>query len=292
VTTPAWDEWRGQAHFVDDDHGRGVATYDLGDPAGTPLTFLHGYPSSSLDIAPVLDRLGDGWRILTVDFPGFGASAKPPGHRHTIHAAADAIERLWADRDTETTTLVAHDYGVSVGQELLARRAEGALSVEVTGIVWMNGGLYPDLHRQTIGQQLLLDPEHGAALAASLTEEPFTDGLAATWGTRVSLDVDAMHGIWCSMDDGGGVQLMHELLHYIADRREHAARWRAALEGGDLPMAFAWGDVDPVSGAHMIERVEERRPDARIERMADVGHWPLLEAPDVVAGVIRDLVAG
>ena len=25
-------------------------------------------------------------------------------------------------------------------------------------------------------------------------------------------------------------------------------------------MTFVWGDLDPVSGAHMIERVEERLP--------------------------------
>jgi pimeloyl-ACP methyl ester carboxylesterase len=37
----------------------------------------------------------------------------------------------------------------------------------------------------------------------------------------------------------------------------------------------------------MIERVEERLPGATIVRMDDVGHWPLLEAPDVVAEVIE-----
>ena len=283
-----WAQWRGQAQPFESG-GLQIATYELGDRADRPLTFLHGYPSSSLDLAPVLEHLDGGWWVLTLDLPGFGASAKPPGHRHSIHAAADAVERLWAERGCTTSLLVAHDYSVSVAQELLARRREGALAVDITGVVWMNGGLYPDLHRPTIGQQLLLDPQHGAAVAASLTEETFTQGLHGTWGTRVPLDADALHGIWCSMDEGGGVALMHELLHYIADRREHEVRWRTALEQSDVAMAFAWGDVDPVSGAHMIERVEQRLPRARVVRMADVGHWPLLEAPEIVAAVIRDL---
>jgi pimeloyl-ACP methyl ester carboxylesterase len=38
----------------------------------------------------------------------------------------------------------------------------------------------------------------------------------------------------------------------------------------------------------MIERVEERVQGATIVRLADVGHWPLLEAPDVLASAIRD----
>jgi pimeloyl-ACP methyl ester carboxylesterase len=36
-----------------------------------------------------------------------------------------------------------------------------------------------------------------------------------------------------------------------------------------------------------MERVVPKFPDADITRLADVGHWPLLEAPDVVADVIR-----
>ena len=282
-----WAGWRAQAQLLVVD-GLPLATYDLGDPAGRPLTFLHGYPSASVDLAPVLERL-EGWRAITLDLPGFGGSSAPMGHPHTIHAAADAVEALWDRLDVGETLLVAHDYSVSVAQELLARRAEGALPVTLTGVVWMNGGLYPDLHRPTLGQQLLLDPEQGADLAAAMTRQMFLDGLGGTWGERVPMDDGLVEPIWDSMDEGGGVARMHELLHYIADRRTHEARWRSALEGADLPMAFVWGDLDPVSGAHMIARVEERLPAARIDRLADVGHWPLLEAPEVVAAVVRSM---
>ena len=103
-------------------------------------------------------------------------------------------------------------------------------------------------------------------------------------------DEDAVATIWASMEESGGAHQMHTLLHYIADRLEHADRWKAALEGNDLPTVFVWGDADPVSGAHMIARVEERSvPSASIERLSDVGHWPPLEAPDEVAKAIRSL---
>lgn len=281
-----WGAWRARGVPLVSG-GLEVAAYDLGE--GAPLTFCHGYPSASVDVAPVLDELGPGHRLLAVDFPGFGGSAKPPGHRHTIHAAADAVEALWAERGVNATLLVAHDYGVSVAQELLARRAEGALTVAVTGVVWMNGGVYPDLHRPTVGQQLLLDPQQGAALAAGMTEELFLGGIEGTWGERVPMTPERVGPIWDSMEEGGGAHLMHELLHYIADRREHADRWTAALERDDLPTWFVWGDLDPVSGAHMVERIEQRRHDATIVRLPDVGHWPTLEAPDEVARAVRAL---
>jgi pimeloyl-ACP methyl ester carboxylesterase len=264
-----------------------VAAYDLGSPGGDTLTFLHGYPSSSLDIDPARRLLGAGWRVVAVDFPGFGASDKPTDHRYSIHAAADAVEALWVARGVRSTVVVAHDYGVSIGQELLARRRDGALATDITAVVWMNGGLYPELHRPTVGQQLLID-DGGAELAATLNEELFVNGIRVTWGTRREMDANEIGEIWASMNERGGVALMHDLLHYVADRREHELRWREALERSELPMTFVWGDLDPVSGAHMIERVQERLPNATVIRMDDVGHWPLLEAPDVLADAIRN----
>lgn len=283
-----WDEWKQQARPLEVD-GLAVATYDLGPVDGRPLTFLHGYPSSSHDVAAVRERLGEGWRVLALDFPGFGASAKPAGHRYSIHACADAVGAMWAAAGVQHTLVLAHDYGVSPAQELLARRAEGALGVEVDGVVWTNGGVYPDLHRPTAGQAALLDPEGGPALAASLDLDLFLAGVEVTWGTRSPMDRALVGEIYASMADDDGVARMHELLHYVADRRQHADRWRAALEHADLPMAFVWGDLDPVSGAHMAERIEQRVDGAEITRLADVGHWPPLEAPDEVAAAIRRL---
>jgi pimeloyl-ACP methyl ester carboxylesterase len=269
-----------------------LATYDIGPADARPVTFLHGYPSSSHDIEAVADRLTDGWRVITLDFPGFGASDKPTEHTYSIAACADAVEALWRDLDIGSTVLVAHDYGVSVGQELLARRREGVATVEIEAVVWMNGGVYPDLHRPTVGQQMLLDDEHGAEVAAAVTSDLFESGIAVTWGRRVPMDPADVHEMWRSMDERGGTALMHDLLHYVADRRANESRWRDALESADAPQTFVWGDLDPVSGAHMIERVEERIPGARVERLADVGHWPLLEAPDAVAAAIEALDRG
>jgi pimeloyl-ACP methyl ester carboxylesterase len=38
--------------------------------------------------------------------------------------------------------------------------------------------------------------------------------------------------------------------------------------------------LDPVSGAHMAERIRERLPDAPFTALEDVAHWPPLEAPE------------
>ena len=58
------------------------------------------------------------------------------------------------------------------------------------------------------------------------------------------------------------------------------------MEHADLPIRFVWGMADPVSGAHMLEVIKERRPGADIVELADVGHYPQLEAPERVAAAI------
>jgi pimeloyl-ACP methyl ester carboxylesterase len=281
--TLTWTRWRASAERVQVGD-LGVAAYDLGVPDGPAVTYLHGYPSSSFDASPLLAHL-PGARIVAVDLPGFGAADKPRDHRYSIDGAVDAVAAVWSHLGVDSTVVAAHDYSVSVAQELLARR-----DARIVSVVFMNGGLYPDLHRPTAGQQALLDPDHGASVAAAITEESFVRGIDGTWGERVPLDVHAATEMYHSMAQSGGVAMMHTLLHYIADRRANADRWGAAIDEATVPLTFVWGDLDPVSGAHMIERVEQRRPDARIVRMPDVAHWPPLEAPEVVAAELQRLL--
>ena len=287
-----FEEWAARAddHVVD---GLRLAVHDEG--SGPVVTFLHGYPSSSLDAVPLFERLAGEARLVALDLPGFGASAKPPDHQYSIHGATDAVEGTWRQLGVSTTVLVAHDYSVSIAQELLARQLEAPeRETVITAVVWCNGGLWSDLHRQTLGQQLLLDPEHGAAVADAMDEAALTNGLQGTWGARIPMSEATSHGIWRSMEHDGGSKIAHRLLHYVADRLANGPRWIGALETAPVPMRFVWGDLDPVSGGHVADRMEERLPEwpagRELIRLADVGHWPPLEAPDEVAAAVRALL--
>jgi len=54
--------------------------------------------------------------------------------------------------------MITHDVGDTVGQELLARHAEGKLSFRLRRVVMFNGGLFPETHRAILVQKLLLSP--------------------------------------------------------------------------------------------------------------------------------------
>jgi pimeloyl-ACP methyl ester carboxylesterase len=252
---------------------------------GPPVTMLHGFPSSSHDWAKLAPALSAAHTVLAPDFLGFGRSEKPVDHRYSLHEQADLIEAVWAEEGIASTVLVAHDYGVSVAQELLARLAEGRLAVALEAVHLLNGGLYPELHRPQPIQTALLDPVRGPQISELVTEELFVAGVRPTFAERFDAAADSAD-IWQATSFGGGERIGHLLIRYIRDREQHGPRWTGALERTAVPLRFIWGMLDPVSGAQMAARVRERLRDAPFLELRDVAHWPPLEAPERVGAAL------
>lgn len=247
------------------------------------MTLLHGFPSCSYDWAGTAAPLAERYALLLPDLLGFGASDKPPEHEYSIHEQADLVEALWARDGVTATVVVAHDYSVTVTQELLARRAEGTLGVDLVAIHLLNGGLYPDLHRPEPIQTALLDPDQGPQISAAMTAEAIAAALRPTFAPHFDHG-EASSDIWRATERGGVI--LHKLITYMTDRRTHERRWVDALETTDVPLAFVWGMLDPISGAHIGERIRERLPVAPFAALDDVGHWPPLEAPERVTAAV------
>jgi pimeloyl-ACP methyl ester carboxylesterase len=258
--------------------------------SGRSLTLLHGFPTSAHDWSGVIAKLSD-LDTLTFDFLGFGDSDKPSDHDYSIHEQADLVEAMWAHHGIRASYLAVHDYAVSVAEELLARRTEGRLSVDLLGVVFLNGGIYPDLHRALPAQEALLDPERGPLIGQMVTEETFTASLLLTFPPDRPPPAAVMHELWCAVANRDGQRIGYRLIKYILDRRRHAERWTTALEHTDVPRRFVWGMLDPVSGGHVVPRIRERLPTCPLVCLADVAHWPAIEDPDTVTAAIRALIA-
>ncbi len=253
--------------------------------SGPTLLFLHGFPTSSLDFAGMVLRLKCSFRCLTFDFLGFGNSDKPSVTYHYKEQAnlACAVAK---HHDVGRAFVVAHDYGVSVGQELLARSDEASLPFALAGMVFMNGGLTPTLHRPLIVQQLLASPL-GEWIAPMLVNRlTLRRSLARIMRKPETLDIDEH---WKAIAAREGTKRMSALLGYIRERRTFSDRWSGALQNTKVPLAFAWGLRDPISGAHMLEWVRTIRPDADILALADAGHYPQLEQESRVTDFVNKL---
>src|SRR5581483_9655535 len=73
--------------------GRVLGYAEYGDPGGTPLVYLHGFPGSRI-AGGVLDEAARaaGVRVLAPDRPGLGLSSPRPGR--TLLDLADDVREL------------------------------------------------------------------------------------------------------------------------------------------------------------------------------------------------------
>jgi pimeloyl-ACP methyl ester carboxylesterase len=62
--------------------GRTLAWLELGEPAGRPAFYFHGYPGSRLEPLVGAEQVkSSGVRLIAIDRPGFGRSSFQPGRR-------------------------------------------------------------------------------------------------------------------------------------------------------------------------------------------------------------------
>jgi pimeloyl-ACP methyl ester carboxylesterase len=122
------------------------------------ILLVHGLPSASWDYDLIWPELIKRYRVLTLDMLGFGFSDKPYRHDYRVVEQADIYDELLQRCGVKDYHLFAHDYGVSVGQELMARDMEAGRTTKILSVALLNGGLFPETHHRILFQSLLLSP--------------------------------------------------------------------------------------------------------------------------------------
>jgi pimeloyl-ACP methyl ester carboxylesterase len=248
---------------------------------------LHGFPSSSYDFAAVLDDLRRTRRVLLLDFLGYGLSAKPD-QAYTLAEQADIVIAFIAELGVERLALLSHDMGDTVGGELLALQLDGAWPVEVTRRVLTNGSIYIAMAQLSPGQQLLLAlPDEMMAADSALDSASLQAGLAATFSPASSVPERELVAQWDLIARNDGHRLLPRLIRYIEERRRDESRYTGAIESHPSPLHVVWGVDDPIAVVAMTDRLRAARPDAVVELLHDVGHYPMVEAPARFASAIR-----
>jgi pimeloyl-ACP methyl ester carboxylesterase len=278
------DQWRAKGSTFE---WRGQRVFSRVEGSGEVVLLVHGFPTASWDWAPIWPALTAKYRVLALDMMGFGFTAKPIGFPYSIFAQADLFEALLARERVTSYRLLAHDYGDTVAQELLARQS-GARA-KITHTVLLNGGLFPERHRPLLTQKLMAS-SLGPLIARLSSFKTFAVAMRRIWGETPIPD-DELRSMWQLVKHDDGMTVMPSLLGYIDERRRYRARWVGALIEASMPMRFINGLVDPISGKHMADRYRELVPHADVVELPGVGHYPQLEAPDQVARETLELFA-
>ncbi|MHB8508712.1 MAG: alpha/beta fold hydrolase [Candidatus Dormibacteria bacterium] len=277
-------------------HGRPAARWQVFarvEGVGPWLTLLHGFPTSSWDWAPLVPLLAGSHRLLMIDLLGFGNSDKPGGHDWSTFEQADLVEAAWRHYGITGTRMVAHDVGMTVALELLARQQDGAIEATISDLTLLNGGVYTGFHRPRPIQVLLQKPILGAVVARLMSEPKFASSFAEIFSQGHQPSASELHQQWQSIARRNGNRTFHRLIRYIPERRRFATRWESAVEKTAIPTRFVWGMADPVSGAHMAAAIRERQPGVDLVELHDLGHYPQLEDPGrVVEEILRPFPGG
>ncbi len=274
--------------------GRTLAVSELGHSAGYPVVWCHGGLSSRMDVALAADDLVTlGIRLVTVDRPGIGESARAKGRRvadwpSDITAVADALglDRFaiagWSaggpfalacaaalpDRVTATATIGGmapirsraelHELGLAVDRLLIpmSRRAP-----------WLAAGAL----------QLARRAKPARFKARMLKSLPEPD--QATLAPRPA---DAAVGPTLAA-------LRHGVRGTVDDYRAFGGAWGFDLSRVSMPVRCWQGDADSLLPMAHAERLAASLPKGDLRVVPDAGHFLFAHhAAEVFGALLED----
>ncbi|GEO97712.1 alpha/beta fold hydrolase [Methylobacterium haplocladii] len=132
---------------------------------GRPVVLLHGNGTMAEDfvICGLIERLATRYRVIAIDRPGFGHTARPRARVWTAVEQAQLMHRVLAALKVERPLVVGHSWGTLVALALAA----GGLR-ELRGLVLLSGYYYPSRRADVTMSKTLAMPGIGDAARAMM----------------------------------------------------------------------------------------------------------------------------
>lgn len=263
-----------QSRFVENDAGLRVHYRDEGNPDGTPLILLHGSSASLHTWAPLVERLGADYRIISYTQPGHGLTGPHPRDDYSFAGMAEALDLVVEELGVDQFVLGGNSMGGWVSwRYALAHpnRVSALILLDAAGMPLREGEVAPPLN---LGFRLLQNP------IGRMLLEHFTPRAAVKQSILDTVSVD-------SIVSDEMVDQYWELLRYPKNRRAAAHRAIADRELDmaervgeiDVPSLVIWGEEDQLIYVSAAQTFDERLPNAEIVIYEGVGHLPMEEAP-------------
>lgn len=247
-----------------------------------PIIFLmHGFPTSSYDWYKIWPTLHKSYRLIAFDYLGFGYSDKPYPYEYTLEEQASIADHILKVKLIDSCYMIAHDYAVSVAQEMIARRLTDEGLTQFSKIILLNGGLFPETHLARPIQKILLG-RWGKYANQLFGKKQLKKNLINVFGPNTPPSDTEINAFWDIINYKNGKRCFHKTIHYMSDRIRNRERWLKALIETKTPIRLVNGPEDPVSGRHMVVRYKELIPDPDVVSLEGIGHYPNVEAPQEI----------
>jgi pimeloyl-ACP methyl ester carboxylesterase len=262
---------------VEQSHGMHVV-HD-GPRQAPPLLLIHGSGASGGSWIPMVPALAGDHHVIRVDLAGCGQS--PPAPSYDVPAQAGRVAGLLDDLGLRRVAVAGHSSGGYVATALAEQRPG-----LVGSLALISTGPSPDaLLRQPFILRALLAPPLGPLLWRRRSDAMIRSGISATAAHPVDLPDELIAGVRAIT-----YRAMRTVLArngaYLAERS--VPQRLAALE---VPVLVIFGAADPrwdPMSAHQYDAV----PNARVEMLPDVGHLPIIEAPEATSKLLLEFTTG
>jgi pimeloyl-ACP methyl ester carboxylesterase len=230
--------------------GQPTVVEDTG--AGPPLILLHGLAGSARWWSRNVPDLARSFRVVAIDLPGFGRSAR--GHRLDLDGVAAQLTIAMDGLGIERASVVGHSMGGLIA-----------------------GGLAAD-HPDRVDRLVLVD---AAFLSLRRTASQFLTGPATTlrWTAPSLLPVLVGDGV-----RAGPIRLADAAIQLVR------ADWRSRLPCIQAPTLVIWGEHDGICPRAIGDEIVGLVPDARMVVIDGAAHNPMWEAPDRFDRVVMDFL--
>jgi magnesium chelatase accessory protein len=251
---------------------------------GPPLFLLHGAGAAThswRDLAPLLSR---DFTVVAPDLPGHGFTDTPKSDGLSLSGMVMALHRLLGALDLNPALIVGHSAGAAIGMRLCLERAAPR------GLVSLNGALAP-----FPGAAGHVFP----AMARLLFLNPLAIQTFAWRAARPGAVARLIEGTGSKIDAAGlrDYGRLFATTGHVAGALGMMAHWDLAplvreMPGFSGPLTLVSADNDRAVRPNVARGVAEIVPASRLITLPGMGHLAHEEAPEVVAGIIREAAMG
>ncbi len=249
-----------------------VAWREAGSGSGDVVVFLHGLGGTRTAWDPQLTTLGDRWRCVAWDQPGYGASAPVDGEM-TFAALASSLVGLLDTLDVEQAPLVGLSFGGMVALHVAIRYPERVRALALLDTSPAFG--FDGVTDAEAWMARRIDPLDRGVTPAQMAPAVLRSVAGPQAPDAVIGDASASMARISSAGLRAAVRCLPT----------HDVRYQ--LSTISCPTLVACGELDtetpPAYGRYLAEEI----PGARFELIAGAGHLSNLEAPEAVNGLLE-----